>query len=123
MVTQANIIAVLDDELREVGEATMVRIDLDAIPGAVWQTELQSALPAEVRVSLFERGTQKSALLTFPAGQFASAHAAFVSALSAANEVSEEAHAAAVRAREARGRAARENEAQADDGVGVESSS
>lgn len=102
MVTQAKIIAVLDDELRDVGDATMVRIDLDAIPGAVWQTELQSALPPDVRVSLFERGAQKCALLSFASGQFESAHAAFVSALQAANEVSQQAHAAVVQAREKR---------------------
>lgn len=122
MVTQANILAVLDDELREVGEATNLRIDLDAIPGAVWQTELQSALPPDVRVSLFERGAQKSALLTFPSGKLASARAAFVSALHAANEVSQQAHAAAVQAREARERAAQEHEAQPNDVVSFESS-
>ena len=117
MVTQAEVVAVLENEIREEGETAMVPIELDAIPGAVWQTELQSLMPRDVRVSLFERGAQKCALLSFSAGEFQRAFAAFESALKAANEVSHQAHAAALRARETRERAAREHEALASDTV------
>lgn len=110
MATQAEVVAVLESEAREEGESAMVPIELDAIPGAVWQMELQSLMPRNIRVSLFERGAQKCALLTFATGEFQSAFAAFESARKAANEVSHQAYAAAVLARETRDRAARDRE-------------
>jgi len=110
MATQAEVVAVLQDEIREAGETAMVPIELDAIPGAVWQMELQSAMPRDVRVSLFERGAQKCALLTFTSGEFQRAFACFQSALQVANEVSHQAHAAAVQARQTRERAARSSD-------------
>ena len=108
MATQANVRAVLADEDRDAGEIATLSIELDAIPGAVWQTELQNLMPPGFRVSLFERGTQKCALLTFPPGQMQQAREAFETALETANEVSQEAHLAAQAAREARQRAARD---------------
>jgi hypothetical protein len=88
----------------DLGEAepapiTTLAIELDAIPGAVWQTELCSLMPTDVRVSLFERGKQKFALLTFPEGELERAYAAFEQARQAANEVSQQAHLAAKAAR------------------------
>jgi hypothetical protein len=91
MQTQATVLAVLDSEELD-GDPTTLALELDAIPGAVWQMELQSLLPPDVRVSLFERGTQKCALLRFPAGDIARALAAFEEARQAANEVSRDAH-------------------------------
>ena len=105
MATQANVVAVLRNEAPEdLGEETpapitTLAIELDAIPGAVWQTELASQMPKDVRVSLFERGAQKCALLTFPEGQLERAYEAFERARKAANEVSHEAHLAARAAR------------------------
>jgi hypothetical protein len=91
MQTQATVLAVLDNEELD-GDPTTLALELDAIPGAVWQMELQSLLPPDVRVSLFERGTQKCALLRFPAGDTQRALEAFEAARQAANEVSREAY-------------------------------
>jgi hypothetical protein len=105
VATQANIVAVLRNEAPEdLGEAepapiTTLAIELDAIPGAVWQTELVSQMPSDIRVSLFERGRQKCALLTFPEGELERAFEAFEQARKAANDVSQQAHLAAKAAR------------------------
>jgi hypothetical protein len=108
MATQANVTAVLGDDDREEGDIASLSIELDAIPGAVWQTELVNLMPHDIRVSLFERGTQKCALLTFPPGQMERAYFAFEAARKTANEVSHQAHMAAKAAKEARERAARD---------------
>jgi hypothetical protein len=103
--TQANVLQVLSDEERcaggdgEPAAITTLSIELDAIPGAVWQTELEALMPKDIRVSLFERGSQKCALLTFPEGQQERALKAFEQARQGANEVSEQAHQAAKAAR------------------------
>jgi hypothetical protein len=97
MATQAKILEVLEAVPRDDGALTLP-IELDAIPGAVWQAELQSLLPDGMRVSLFEHGTQKRALLTFPAELSSEAQSAFERALQGANEVSSEAHRAAAKA-------------------------
>jgi hypothetical protein len=105
VATQANIVAVLRNEAPEdLGDEapapiTTLAIELDAIPGAVWQTELASQMPSDIRVSLFERGAQKCALLTFPEGQLERAYEAFEKARCAANEVSQQAYLAAKAAR------------------------
>jgi hypothetical protein len=91
MQTQAQVKAVLDSEELD-GDETTLALELDAIPGAVWQMELQSLMPPEFRVSLFERGAQKCALLRFPPGEMKRALAAFEAAREAANEVSRDAH-------------------------------
>lgn len=109
MATQAQVKAVHASEDRADGNATLP-IELDDIPGAVWQAELQALMPSDVRVSLFERGGQKFALVTFPAGQAQSAEAAFKQALRGANEVSDAAHRAAASQRRAREQAARERQ-------------
>jgi len=106
MVTQAQVKAVHASEDRADGNATLP-IELDDIPGAVWQAELQALMPSDTRVSLFERGGQKFALVTFPAGQAESAEAAFRRALHGANEVSADAHRVAASQRSARELAAR----------------
>lgn len=104
MITQAQVKAVLmeDDEAEKREDVATLRIELDAIPGAVWQAELTSSLPPDVRVTLFELGAQKCALLTFPPGQQQYALEAFEKARKVANEVSDEAHAAARAARASR---------------------
>lgn len=106
--TQAQVKAVLEDEAVVEDEMETLPIELDAIPGAVWQTELHALMPPEVRVSLFERGARKCALLRFARGGGEPALRAFEAALQAANEVSEEVHRAAQSARQAR--AERESE-------------
>jgi hypothetical protein len=105
MQTQAQIKAVLESEAVVDGDTETLPIELDAIPGAVWQAELHGLMPAGVRVSLFERGSQKCALLRFPSGQAERALRAFDEARQGANEVSLQAHQAA---RQARGEAERE---------------
>lgn len=95
---------VLDVEERGDGTATL-SFELDVIPGAVWQTELQSSLPSDVRVSLFERGGRKFALVSFPSGESERARAAFAQACEEANEISHQAHSIAQRERLARQRA------------------
>jgi hypothetical protein len=104
MITQAQVKAVLteDDETEQREDVATLRIELDAIPGAVWQAELTSSLPPDVRVTLFELGAQKCALLTFPPGQQRYALEVFEKARKVANEVSDEAHAAARAARASR---------------------
>ncbi|HYJ07868.1 MAG TPA: hypothetical protein VEX18_02640 [Polyangiaceae bacterium] len=104
MITQAQVKAVLteDDEAEQREDVATLRIELDAIPGAVWQAELTSSLPPDVRVTLFELGAQKCALLTFPPGQQQYALEVFEKARKVANEVSDEAHAAARAARASR---------------------
>jgi len=96
--TKAQVIAVHADEAVVEGETEMLPIELDAIPGAVWQMELHGLMPADVRVSLFERGSRKCALLKFARGRAESARAAFESALEAANAVSQEVHRSAAQA-------------------------
>jgi hypothetical protein len=59
-------------------------------------------MPPDMRASLFERGGQKFALVTFPAGQARQGLAAFERALQGANEVSQQAHQAAANERIAR---------------------
>jgi hypothetical protein len=108
MAIQAQVRAVLEDEAQSGDEHGTLALELDAIPGAVWQTELASLMPHDVRVSLFERGTQKCALLRFPAGQKQRALEAFEAARQAANLVSEQAHRAAQTARQLRESAAPE---------------
>jgi hypothetical protein len=117
MATQANVTAVSidppdDDETGDAAASsenpTTLSVELDAIPGAVWQTELLALMPADIRVTLFERGTQKCALLAFPRGEQQRALEAFEAARKTANEVSEQAHLAAQAAREARQRLARD---------------
>lgn len=101
--TQAQVKARLDDEAVVDGEIETLPVELDGIPGAVWQMELHSLMPADVRVSLFERGARKCALLKFPRGGAEQAFEAFESALRTANEVSRELHQNAAQAvREAR---------------------
>jgi len=96
--------AVLTDEAVVEGETETLPIELDAIPGAVWQMELHALMPSEVRVSLFERGARKCALLRFPQGSAEHALRAFERALITANQVSHEVHSAAQSARQARER-------------------
>ena len=108
MAAQAQVKAVLASEVRDDGTATLP-IELDAIPGAVWQTELQSLMPADMRVSLFERGGLKFALVTFSDGEPERARAAFEQALQGANEVSHQAHSTAASERYAREQAARDD--------------
>jgi len=110
MAVQAQIRTVLASEPRDDGTA-MLTIELDDIPGAVWRAELESLMPGDMRVSLFERGEQKLAVITHPAGDEQRARTAFSEALHGANEVSHEAHAAVARARAARQQAAREEQA------------
>jgi hypothetical protein len=98
MQTQAQVKARLDSEAVVDGDTETLPIELDAIPGAIWQLELHGLMPPEVRVSLFERGAQKYALLRFPCGQAEQAFQAFDSARRAANEASEQAHQNAARA-------------------------
>jgi hypothetical protein len=95
MATQANVTAILDEEVRDDGSVAVLAIELDAIPGAVWQMELTSLLPGDIRVSLFEQGARKCALLTYPQGERERALAAFEQARQAANQVSRDSHAAA----------------------------
>lgn len=109
MAATAEVKAVLASEPRDDGTATLP-IELNEIPGAVWQAELQSSMPEDMRVSLFERGGQKWALVTFSDGDTARAQAAFERALEGANEVSHESHLAAARARSSREQAARERQ-------------
>jgi len=90
--TEAQVKALLESEAAIDGDTETLPIELDAIPGAVWQMELQSLMPPEVRVSLFERGAQKCALLRFPRGCSKQALEAFDTARRAANEVSQQAH-------------------------------
>lgn len=101
MATQARIKAVLEiedrEELEPNGQETLP-VELDAIPGAVWQMELQGLMPPGMRVSLFEKGSRKCALLRFAAGERDQAYAAFENALAGANAVSEESHRAAAQA-------------------------
>jgi hypothetical protein len=101
--TQAQIKGRLDEEAVVDGEIETLPVELDAIPGAVWQMELHALMPADVRVSLFERGARKCALLKFPRGGADAAYRVFETALATANEVSHELHLnAAQAAREAR---------------------
>lgn len=102
--TQAQVKAVLEEEAVVEGDVETLPIELDAIPGAVWQMELHSLMPAGMRVSLFERGSQKCALLRFPVGQAREALRAFESARQAANDLSREAYQSARAARQARER-------------------
>ena len=112
--TQAHIKAVLEGEAAVDGDIETLPIELDAIPGAVWQMELHALMPPEVRVSLFERGARKCALLRFPRGQSEQAYQSFDAARQAANELSHEVHqSAAQAARQAREQAARERETEA----------
>lgn len=92
MQTQAEVKAVLANEAVVEEEMETLPVELDAIPGAVWQMELQSSLPPDVRVSLFERGARKCALLRFPRGASEHALAAFERARLTANEISREVH-------------------------------
>ena len=118
MQTQAQVKAVLENEAAIDGETETLPLELDAIPGAVWQMELHGLMPADVRVSLFERGTRKCALLRFPRGQSQRAQQAFAGAVQAANEVSHRVHQmAAQAARQAREQAAREADADAGEAV------
>lgn len=103
MAAQARIVEVLEVEERGDGTSTL-SIELDEIPGAVWQMELLSLLPGDVRVSLFERGGRKFALLSFPSGEVQRARAAFAQACAGANEISDQAHAIARSERLARQR-------------------
>ena len=103
MQTQAQIKARLEDEAVVDGEIETLPVELDGIPGAVWQMELHSLMPPDVRVSLFERGARKCALLKFPRGGADEAYRAFEAALRTANDVSRELHLNAAQAmREAR---------------------
>lgn len=98
---------------RDDGTSTLL-LELDAIPGAVWQAELRELLAPDIRAVLFERGGQKCALLTFATEHEPKAQQAFAAALGAANEVSQQAHAIAAKAAsEARERAGREQDASA----------
>jgi hypothetical protein len=92
MAVQAQIRAVLAGEPRDESTGTLA-FELDEMPGAVWRTELESLMPSDMRVTLLERGAQKYALVTFPAGEEKRAEAAFSEALHGANEVSRDAHA------------------------------
>ena len=102
MATQATIRNIVESE--ELEQSTTLAIELDDIPGAVWQAELQALMPEDIRATLFERGGQKFALLKFPDDQRDRARTAFEQALSGANEVSQQAHSAARAARDARER-------------------
>jgi hypothetical protein len=101
MAVQAQVKAVLTSEERGDGVSTLP-IELDDIPGAVWQAELQSLMPDDMRVSLFERGGQKCVLITFNSGNDARALAAFDLALKGANEVSQQAYLTVANQRKAR---------------------
>ena len=92
MQTQAQVKALLEEEAVVDGDTETLPIELDAIPGAVWQMELHELMPPDMRVSLFERGTQKCALLRFPRGRAQEAVQAFDRARQAANEVSHQSH-------------------------------
>jgi hypothetical protein len=105
MAAQAMVKGVLPSEARDDGTAALT-LELDTIPGAVWQLELQSLLPSGMRVSLFERGGQKCALVTYSLGDAEQALAAFEQALRGANQVSHEAHLVAANDRKAREQAA-----------------
>lgn len=94
METRAQVKAVLPSEERDDGTATLP-IELDVIPGAVWRAALSSLMPEDMRVSLFEQGGRKCALITFAVGQEARALAGFEAALQEANQVSEQAYASA----------------------------
>ena len=98
MQTQAQVKALLEEEAVVEGETETLPVELDAIPGAVWQMELHSLMPPDIRVSLFERGSRKCALLKFPRGGAEQALQAFETALRAANAVSHELHTNAARA-------------------------
>ena len=102
MEAEAQIKVVLEEEAQSDDAFATLPIELDAIPGAVWRTELTALMPSDVRVTLFERGSQKLALLTFPPGERERAQAAFEQALQAANAVSQQSHRAAREARERR---------------------
>lgn len=114
MSNQANIKGFLESEAQEDEGTAALPVELDAIPGAVWQAELQSLMPPDVRVSLFEQGGRKCAVLRFPSGEVERAREAFVTALQGANEVSEQAHVAAKAALEARAQAKRGKQAPAE---------
>ncbi len=92
MQTQAQVKALLEDEAVVDGETETLPIELDAIPGAIWQMELHALTPPDMRVSLFERGSQKCALLRFPRGRAQEAYQAFDLARKTANEISHQAH-------------------------------
>ncbi len=92
METQAQVKALLEDETVVDGDTETLSVELDAIPGAVWQMELLGSMPPEVRVSLFQRGAQKCALLRFPRGQAQQAYQAFDVARQTANETSHRVH-------------------------------
>lgn len=92
MQTQARVLALLEEEAVVDGDTETLPIELDAIPGAVWQMELHGLMPPDIRVSLFERGSQKYALLRFPRGRAQAAVQAFDRAREAANEVNHQAH-------------------------------
>jgi hypothetical protein len=104
VAVQAKVKGVLSSEAREDGTETLT-FELDTIPGAVWQLELQALLPPGLRVSLFERGGRKCALVTSTRGDTEQAVAAFERAVSGANQVSHEAHLVAANDRRARERA------------------
>ena len=108
--TQAQVKSIIAEEAVVEGDTETLPVELDAIPGAVWQMELHALMPADVRVSLFERGSRKCALLRFPQGAAERAYQAFETALQTANQVSHEVHSAAQSARQARERAQREPE-------------
>jgi hypothetical protein len=95
--TRAEIKGLLEDEIIVEEKTETLPVELDAIPGAVWQMELHALMPQEVRVTFFERGSRKCALLRCPRGQGAAAFESFVSALKVANEVSHELHLNAAR--------------------------
>jgi hypothetical protein len=97
MQTQAQVLALLEEEAVVDGDTETLPIELDAIPGAIWQMELHGLMPPDVRVSLFERGAQKCALLRFPRGRAQEAYQAFERALVTANEISHELHLNAAR--------------------------
>jgi hypothetical protein len=101
METRAQVKAVLPSEERDDGTATLP-IELDVIPGAVWRAALQSLMPDDMRVSLFEQGGRKCALVTFAAGQEARALATFEAALQEANQVSDDAYSAVASERKAK---------------------
>ena len=92
--------ALLESEAVIEGDTETLPVELDAIPGAVWQMELHSLMPPDVRVSLFQRGAQKCALLRFPRGRAQQAYQAFDAARQAANELSHQAHLSARQARD-----------------------
>lgn len=100
MEAEAQIKVVLEEEAQSDEAFATLPIELDTIPGAVWRTELLALMPSDVRVTLFERGSQKLALLTFPPGERERAQAAFEAALQSANAVSQASHLVAKGARE-----------------------